>query len=108
MKKPVEEWRHTDSLVSMSATMLSTQRRPVIIDAPKTRKRRIVTWWRGCWAWWFLVLFYMLATSKRVPPEAVPAMIEHTQLLMGIATLPLIARVNYVFWARLLKKDWNE
>jgi hypothetical protein len=70
-----------------------------VIDAepisPLAGKRRNIKWGRLCGLWFLLVLLYMLAGSKRVPPEEVPAMVEQTQLLMGIALLPAIVRIYY-------------
>lgn len=62
-----------------------------VIDAP----RRNIRWGRICGVWFLLVLGYLLVTSKRVPHDEVPAMVEQTQMLMGIALLPAIVRIYY-------------
>ena len=56
---------------------------------------KTLRWGHICGIWFLLVLGYILATSKRVPEEEVPAMIEDTQMLMGIALLPAITRGFY-------------
>jgi hypothetical protein len=57
--------------------------------------RRHIRWGWVCGVWFVLVLLYGMASSKRVPPEEVPAMVERTQVLMGIALLPAIVRIYY-------------
>ena len=69
----------------------------IIIEAQPValKRRRRIKWGHICGYWFLLVLLYILATSKRVPDEEVQAMVEHTQMLMGIALFPAIVRGYY-------------
>lgn len=60
-----------------------------------TVKGRRIRWGHICGCWFLAVLLYILATSKRAPPEEVQAMVEDTQMLMGVALLPAITRGFY-------------
>jgi hypothetical protein len=71
----------------------------VIVDAVPQKRIR---WGLLCWGWFFAVLFWIIVSSRTVPPEQVPEMVRETQRLMGMATVPLLLRGAY----RLIRSDW--
>jgi hypothetical protein len=66
----------------------------IVVVAPLPVRQRI-RWGWVCGMWFVLVLLYGMAGSKRVPAEEVPALVERTQILMGIAVFPAIVRLWY-------------